>query len=554
MITTIQTLTRRYAFAALLAVAVLFTACDSTNIAPANEGRAGTSASAVSISFASTLGGEAEKAFENGRITDAAGRVIELRSVELVLRDVKFKSPGDNGNEEREAEVGPFLIDVPLDSLPEIQIETELPSGIWDRLELEIDDPSDEDNIDFPKDASIRVKGAWTPLNGPTTEFTFLSDAEGEREIQLSPPLEVGEPSTYNVTLMVDLDRWFRDADGTLLDPASANEDGPNEDRVEDNIEASFEGFEDNNQDGEDDPPRDDRGDDDRSDDDRSDDDDASDDRRDDDNSSDDSSDDSGREIEMRGPIKALGDSTITVGGRTWVIIEETRITDEDDASLALADLQVDDFVEVEGIERSGTLLAKKVKRKVHDGFDDDQPGAEIEVEGLIEALGDSTITVLGQTWEVVPETRIQTDDGAQLAFGELLVDDYVEVEGYERPDGSRVAKKVKRKQEDALSDDNGREEIEVKGTVDAVTESSLTVAGVTFRVVSQTEMERDDGELVLSDIEVGDYLEVEGYRDEGGEIIATKIEREDDRRDDDESSEDDDSEDDSAGDRDDDR
>ena len=43
------------------------------------------------------------------------------------------------------------------------------------------------------------------------------------------------------------------DGNGLLIDPSTALADGPNEELVEDNIEASFEAFEDDDEDGEDD-------------------------------------------------------------------------------------------------------------------------------------------------------------------------------------------------------------------------------------------------------------------------------------------------------------
>ncbi len=527
MISSIRTVPHYLAFIITVTAALLLAACDSSSLSPTEAGPDGAAESAVSVSFASNVG-SASKAAPTGRLTDATGNVIELESVELVLRDVKFKSPGDNGAAEREAEVGPFLINVPLDSLPQIQVETDLPSGTWDRLELEIDDPSDEDDLNFPRDASIRVRGTWTPLNGPKTEFTFLSDAEGEREIQLSPPLEVGAPSTYNVTLMVKLDRWFRTADGQLIDPSTANNDGFNEDLVEDNIEHSFEGFEDNDQDGDDEDGEED-GDDDRS--------------------------EGSVEVEAEGTIEALGDSTLTVNGRTWTIIEETRIFRADDeASIPFAELHVDQYVEVEGIERaSGERWAKKVKIKDEDRGDDGPMDNEVEIEGRIRALGDSTITVRNQTWIVTDSTRIEDEDGASLEFSALREGDFVEIEGYKRGDSSLVAETVEREEEDDFSDDNGRQEVEAEGPIEALSQSTLTVSGITFRVIGQTQMESDGDAFSLSDLSVGDHVEVEGYRNAGGVVFATKIEREDEDNastgDGDNEGDDDDSGDDSDGD-----
>jgi hypothetical protein len=52
------------------------------------------------------------------------------------------------------------------------------------------------------------------------------------------------------------VDSWFRRGDGSLVDPATANKGGANEDLVEENIERSIEGFEDDDRDGRDDSGR----------------------------------------------------------------------------------------------------------------------------------------------------------------------------------------------------------------------------------------------------------------------------------------------------------
>jgi hypothetical protein len=51
----------------------------------------------------------------------------------------------------------------------------------------------------------------------------------------------------------VDLDRWFRDATGSLVDPGSANAGNANEGLVEANIKSTLHAFEDENEDGTDD-------------------------------------------------------------------------------------------------------------------------------------------------------------------------------------------------------------------------------------------------------------------------------------------------------------
>jgi len=87
---------------------------------------------------------------------------------------------------------------------------------------------------------SIRVEG-----NLDDAPFVFTSGVEEEFEFPLSPAID---PSAgpVNVTLAIDVESWFRALDGSLLDPA--NEESRSQ--IENNIQQSFEAFEDDDGDG----------------------------------------------------------------------------------------------------------------------------------------------------------------------------------------------------------------------------------------------------------------------------------------------------------------
>ncbi|MEE8192487.1 MAG: hypothetical protein V3T74_07050, partial [Gemmatimonadales bacterium] len=126
---------------------------------------------------------------------------------------------------------------------------------MYDEVEFEIhkvstDDPEDaqfrEDHPDMVG-KSIRVQGTFN-----TQPFTYETDLDVEQEFDLSPPLEVTDGSTpTNVTVLLDLDQWFRDLAGNLVNPQSGNKGGENEGLVKENIKQSIEAFEDHDSDGE---------------------------------------------------------------------------------------------------------------------------------------------------------------------------------------------------------------------------------------------------------------------------------------------------------------
>ncbi len=156
-----------------------------------------------------------------------------------------------------EFETGPVLVELPLDGSVDRMLEVFVAPGTYDELEFEIDTPDGDDvreesflseHPDF-EGVSVRVEGTW---DGDA--FVFVQDVDAEQEIDLVQPIVVAEgDEVRNLTLRLDISGWFVDGNGLLIDPSTALADGPNEELVEDNIEASFEAFEDDDEDGEDD-------------------------------------------------------------------------------------------------------------------------------------------------------------------------------------------------------------------------------------------------------------------------------------------------------------
>ena len=87
--------------------------------------------------------------------------------------------------------------------------------------------------------------------------------------------------------------------------------------------------------------------------------------------------------------------------------------------------------------------------------------------------------------------------------------------------------------------DDDG-DEVEFKGTVESVTPPSLMVSGRSVRTDASTKIKRDDETIALSDIKVGENVEVEGTSVAGStEVLARKIKVDDDESNDDDSDDD---------------
>jgi len=203
--------------------------------------------------------------------TDGAGNVLIFDRVQLVLREVELENEAQEdaceiatGDDDcAEVEIGPFLVELPLGTPGAARVFTaDVPAGTYDEVKFKVREPDDDaEDAAFiaahPEftNVSIQAEGSY---NG--APFVFVSRLEAELELDLTPPLVVGEAATTDLTLMVDLAAWFAGLDGTLVDPGTANQGGANAEVVAGNVIRSFEAFEEHDRDGSDDSGSDDNG------------------------------------------------------------------------------------------------------------------------------------------------------------------------------------------------------------------------------------------------------------------------------------------------------
>ncbi len=176
-------------------------------------------------------------------------REIELKKIEAVSCDSTVSHDACE-----EFETGPMLLDLPLNGQVENTVTIVPDPATYDELEFDLHKVSNDD----PEDAafraahphmigkSIRVEGTY---NGRS--FVFETDLDVEQEFDLFPPITVdGLFTSTNVTVLLDLSKWFVDLSGNLVDPQSGNKGGTNESLIKENIKQSVEAFEDHDGDG----------------------------------------------------------------------------------------------------------------------------------------------------------------------------------------------------------------------------------------------------------------------------------------------------------------
>ncbi len=239
----------------------------------------------VSISFtgAGAAAGEmrATPAGMASSVTVSSGsNTLVIEKAQVLLRRIKLKSglgincPDDSGGDSsddsdsdsttsnpdssasngacQELHTGPVLVDLPLTENAVTSITALVPRGTYREIEFRIhklgDDTPEERALasqhpEFDR-ASIRVEGTF---NG--APFVFVSEENEDRELEFQPPIVIDE-GNENVTIRLDVSRWFRTGSGGVIDPATANKGGANEKLVRDNIRASIRAFEDDDRNG----------------------------------------------------------------------------------------------------------------------------------------------------------------------------------------------------------------------------------------------------------------------------------------------------------------
>jgi hypothetical protein len=194
-----------------------------------------------------------------------AAQALVLTSVEIVLREIELERSdvtdcdllGENDDGCEEFEAGPVLVSVPVDGSVSQEFSIGIPEGSYNEIEFDIHKVSSGDEADAQflvqnptfEDLSIRVRGTFDGQ-----DFVFETDLNVEQELDLFPPLVIGESTTStNITIAVGLDGWFVDGSGVTVNPTTGNKGGANENLIKDNIKNSIEAFEDSNRDGNDD-------------------------------------------------------------------------------------------------------------------------------------------------------------------------------------------------------------------------------------------------------------------------------------------------------------
>jgi hypothetical protein len=149
-------------------------------------------------------------------------------------------------------------------------------------------------------------------------------------------------------------------------------------------------------------------------------------------------------DYESVGVVTAMAAGTWTIGDKTVTITDQTEVKDA---------IILGDTVEVQAkVTIDGTIAAQEIKlsstgelpkQSGDQNGDSEQDGIEMQVSGTVDAYSSTSITVNGQSIDLLPSTKIE---------GALDVGVQVQVEAVLNADGSLSAKSVEVKSGTAIS------------------------------------------------------------------------------------------------------
>ena len=230
-----------------------------------------------------------------------------------------------------------------------------------------------------------------------------------------------------------------------------------------------------------------------------------------------------GVEVDAKGVISNLVDSTMTVNGIVFVIVSNTELRDKKDRPIALSGFVVGMRVEAKGVTNAaGEVIATEIKIK-----DEHSGDREIEFTGPVVAvfhhppLPDS-LQVNGQILEIDAQTALFGFDNEPIQLSDLQYGEEVEVRARTRENAIPRALRVKRTEP-------GRSEVQVTGRIDELGDSTLVVTGLSFTILPGTIILDDENFFItFAQLQVGLVVEIQGRRLSGNDLVATHIKVED--------------------------
>ncbi len=266
-------------------------------------------------------------------------------------------------------------------------------------------------------------------------------------------------------------------------------------------------------------------------------------------------------EMEIYGRVASTDNSSrsLILNGQTWAITvsasaEIVSKSSGDEMPIDFSQIQLGDSVEVRGNPSGTNFTANRVRvRPLEHGPESEFGGRVTSIDtalNQIQLVGDSRLIFVSGNAELVQRTE---DADVIITFDQIMPGDSVEIKAFSQPDGSLLAVRVRVRLDQAGED--FRSEVEFKDSILAIDYAqgiittrtcwqiitdSLTFIfgshetgdgssdGAARRGVGDDWSDSTRSRLALTDLKVGDFIEVHGNPLPSGAIYAVAIELED--------------------------
>jgi hypothetical protein len=211
------------------------------------------------------------------------------------------------------------------------------------------------------------------------------------------------------------------------------------------------------------------------------------------------------------GAIESINGSTLQVKGLFFLTDQNTEFLDDDRNTITINDLKVGQFVNIMAANQgSNQYLALRVVAR-------DFWRPTISVEGAIENLTLTSITVMGKTFTVDSSTLVVGTGTGVILFSNLSLGMNVEIKGALNTGGVLTAKLIKI---------HPNQEFKLYGEISSISGTQLIVAGLTIKTDQNTVyFDEFDKSITFDSLKLNQQVEVRYVKASFHDNLAVKIE-----------------------------
>ena len=225
-------------------------------------------------------------------------------------------------------------------------------------------------------------------------------------------------------------------------------------------------------------------------------------------------------ENELTGYVSSVGNNSFVINGVAFVVDSLTEFRGRHGSSFSFDQITVGMLLEVKAKKQTnGDLLAIRIRTE-----DDEHRGEDFEISGYIDSLTSNSVIIGEKEFFVDNQTVIVDHHNMPAVFSDLTKGEKVEVRAVKQVDDTYLALNIK------IEDEKKNEsEVELTAQIEIINGSDITIGGLTFTTDANTVVLNNNRmAAALTDLAVGMWVEVKGFKNSDGSYYAATIKIED--------------------------